>query len=260
MKIKQDWLSKLLNEAEMCKQQRECDTREARAGCSPGPGQGEEVRAAVRRCTHSVPRSPRSGNCLWCSWWTAGPWPRSGSSGATAGVRDRNERQARTQKNPKWHNCQLHEQQTTDQGRVNTAKEPQGLICLSRNSDRLASPGLLGSPFPSNRGKLSLRISSKPHCRFAAWDKWDKNIILQDQFPLLMCVLVLMKTKGRFAQEAGTSSCKGQISPGGSCLNAPHDDLPMTSAWGDSPEVQAGQLYPTKLPWGLPEVWFKQDL
>lgn len=117
-----------------------------------------------------------------------------------------------------------------------------------------------GVSFPSNRGKLSLRISSKPHCRFAAWDKWDKNIILQDQFPLLMCVLVLMKTKGRFAQEAGTSSCKGQISPGGSCLNAPHDDLPMTSAWGDSPEVQAGQLYPTKLPWGLPEVWFKQDL
>lgn len=73
-----------------------------------------------------------------------------------------------------------------------------------------------------------------------------------------------MKTKGRFAEAAGTfSSSKGQISPGGSCLNAPHGDLPMTSAWGDSPDVQGLQIYPAELPWGLPEVWFKwfkQDL
>lgn len=73
--------------------------------------------------------------------------------------------------------------------------------------------------------------------------------MLQDQFLLLMRVLVLMKTKGRFAEAAGTfSSSKGQISPGGSCLNAPHGDLPMTSAWGDSPDVQGLQIYPAELP------------
>lgn len=39
-----------------------------------------------------------------------------------------------------------------------------------------------------------------------------------------------MKTEGRFAEVAGAfSSLKGQISPSGSHLNAPHDDLPMTS-------------------------------
>lgn len=64
-------------------------------------------------------------------------------------------------------------------------------------------------------------------------------IILQDQFLLLMSVLVLMKTKGRLADAAATfSSPKGQIWPAGSHLNAPHDDLPMTSVWGDFPDVQ----------------------
>lgn len=52
------------------------------------PSLAKEKRSELKSggCTYSEPHSPRSGNCLGCSGWTAGPWPRSDSSGATAGI------------------------------------------------------------------------------------------------------------------------------------------------------------------------------